>query len=1178
MVTQKQTKTIDFSNVNSQDNQQFIQSSSPVGEKPKIFNRYTKADQLSETINKLPTNWSLTPIGDNKAPYRNSWQSEPKLNLTTIEAAINGEERISKKGNRFKFYALGAGLRTGDYSDGLIAIDFDGESSHRLWLAIRGAHPELETVSWTSGRPGRQQILLQIPDCYREFLKNFTKISITEYLGLKTNKKEQLEFRYNEMQSVLPPSYHPKTGEYKWINDPFTHEVALAPNWLCEFVINSFTKVERSKAERSQERLTRLAENRERFKQLTNWELEDLVLSALNHIDPDCDYQTWLQVGMALHSFDSGKLHEFDRWSSGGSKYKGSREIALKWRSFSGGSIGIGTLFHYAKDYGFEFPKREFKQWIDPSEPDPEAYREYIERENELQLIALYSDSFKCDEWLSSKIVKFNKYIQKISKGFDYKAPKTLEQTIRENSKACKHDVKYKYHLNDDSAPPIPNSENWEKLRIYRPLKIRFTKGSLRQLHYDLMAQGWKVVIDISRTGTGKTHNWGEIANDSGDRRYWLVNPQHSNPNTITWSEAVNLEPRHGQIEMLNGEAILIGNCSRSKLFEAAYKKNLNLYSAGKNPICQACSNYFNCHQEPGMFIHERKWAIASGQSLRCDINQLPLDYEYFNDVLLLDEFTAWYSGVKTVDVYLKDFDRTINDFERDNPKLSEQIRPVFRHLRELFDRQNLGYYGWDSAEVRDYLKPKLSEVEIDYKLLEDAIYFYEQKMLKVFAKRDTSDLKKEIKQATGKKKDFLSWVEKSIKSLDKYESLQAVEDLPTNWLYLLLLIVDSNENTTVRFTGKKFVFTTKNQDYDKVWNQAKQIVILDATAYLPHISKVLNKSVNQFAVIEQECAPIKNLTINIVNTKGTKSNQFSDTAIARCQHLIDTITSNKQKTGLITHKELKEHFLDHPRLALTGHWFKDNRGSNDFRSFNQLIAIGSPNQNIGAITDACYCLGLDFQDYYNHLKQAEVVQMVGRQRADLNPDQHHSVYYLNSDDHELTIAGLAKYGYQDINILDAATVTPLAGTNQQKRILEVLATGFALHQSGERVTQENIAKKLGFSTEGLRKAVNLKFSSIKKLITMLAGKFTPTEPIDDLRRTCLGWLKKLFSQPVEDNDLLLVAAALGIDDERQSSSAEQIMQYLEAMSLPPDKVFKILVHLIQSNTVFRPPPLEFSP
>ena len=62
-------------------------------------------------------------------------------------------------------------------------------------------------------------------------------------------------------------------------------------------------------------------------------------LSALvGVLDPDRDYDSWVQGGMAIFYETGGSadgLAMFDLWSSRGRKYKGFREIADKWKSFS---------------------------------------------------------------------------------------------------------------------------------------------------------------------------------------------------------------------------------------------------------------------------------------------------------------------------------------------------------------------------------------------------------------------------------------------------------------------------------------------------------------------------------------------------------------------------------------------------------------------------------------------------------------------------------------------------------------------------------------------------------------------------------------------------------------------------------------------------------------------------
>ena len=64
---------------------------------------------------------------------------------------------------------------------------------------------------------------------------------------------------------------------------------------------------------------------------------EQQLEEALTHISPDCEYQTWVNIGMALHHETEGASFGFDLWndwSAGGSKYTSEAELAGKWVGF----------------------------------------------------------------------------------------------------------------------------------------------------------------------------------------------------------------------------------------------------------------------------------------------------------------------------------------------------------------------------------------------------------------------------------------------------------------------------------------------------------------------------------------------------------------------------------------------------------------------------------------------------------------------------------------------------------------------------------------------------------------------------------------------------------------------------------------------------------------------------
>jgi Bifunctional DNA primase/polymerase, N-terminal/AAA domain/Primase C terminal 1 (PriCT-1) len=188
-------------------------------------NNFNKLNQIRKTelitaLSSLPPQWQLTPVGSNKAPYRKAWQSE------TLERSAIATEIKSDR-------AKGYGLLTGTKCGGILAIDADGEAAHEL-LARHGELPP--TVAFTSGKPGRCQYLFRVEQEYWDIIKT-TKLNT----GVKGDdgKDQLLELRWDGCQSVLPPSVHPQTGRYQWVNSPDSVEIAECPIWVIDLMLNS---------------------------------------------------------------------------------------------------------------------------------------------------------------------------------------------------------------------------------------------------------------------------------------------------------------------------------------------------------------------------------------------------------------------------------------------------------------------------------------------------------------------------------------------------------------------------------------------------------------------------------------------------------------------------------------------------------------------------------------------------------------------------------------------------------------------------------------------------------------------------------------------------------------------------------------------------------------------------
>jgi hypothetical protein len=91
---------------------------------------------------------------------------------------------------------------------------------------------------------------------------------------------------------------------------------------------------------------------------------------ALRYLNPDCEYQRWLEIGMALHDATEGSAAGLDLWdcwsrgdfAGGGAacgRYPGAEELTRKWASLGGRDrsaqpITLASVFAWAREAGWD--------------------------------------------------------------------------------------------------------------------------------------------------------------------------------------------------------------------------------------------------------------------------------------------------------------------------------------------------------------------------------------------------------------------------------------------------------------------------------------------------------------------------------------------------------------------------------------------------------------------------------------------------------------------------------------------------------------------------------------------------------------------------------------------------------------------------------------------------------
>ena len=93
--------------------------------------------------------------------------------------------------------------------------------------------------------------------------------------------------------------------------------------------------------------------------------MTDNILDALEHLDAaDCDYEEWLEVGIALKT-EGYSVDTWDSWSRSDSRYR-EGECERKWAGFGEIPDGVtgGTIIHIAEQHGYKREDNGF-DWDD---------------------------------------------------------------------------------------------------------------------------------------------------------------------------------------------------------------------------------------------------------------------------------------------------------------------------------------------------------------------------------------------------------------------------------------------------------------------------------------------------------------------------------------------------------------------------------------------------------------------------------------------------------------------------------------------------------------------------------------------------------------------------------------------------------------------------------------------
>ncbi|WP_052754581.1 PriCT-2 domain-containing protein [Calothrix sp. 336/3] len=842
-------------------------------------------------------------------------------------------------------------------------------------------------------------------------------------------------------------------------------DTTLPKEWITEAIAT----VEREKIEFEQ-RLAEFEKRKNELKQLADiegWNQDELIQQALDCIPPRLpgsgNYQECLTVLMALNDHYGAVEGEAiaERWSP---SIKGTTwNISAKFRSFAastGKRVTVGSLFHIAKQYGFRFPTKVF---YNQPKGDRLCSREQWEvKHGWRELVAACSKEY-------GRICNL------------FKAPKTQGNGL---------------HLRPDADEKNPTSQARGEVQYYQP-------GDRLATWQQLAKEGKKYILDISQAGTGKSHTTAQAQpGDFNVDKLFYISNDHRNPTIDGLRDWTDLPSRHNGL-IQDGDRVrhpktgetpnLPGNCHRSHLFRILASKGFSEVNTESsiNPICGTCPLSHICkgvtaQPQPGAsFRHDRAIALQNNR-IRAHLDTVPQlktdspdgEISQKKNGAFIDEVSRQLNPINEISISLHEFDSSLMQLQTDLPEVWEVIKPIALKIRPSLSGDTPitqdTRHGWNHNQLLEAIGniPDLTNVIEQLQSIQpdiaDLVKDADSVSLQCLDKKCKPKKSKETQpettsndvETTQKEYNNLKLTLKYIRSKFRTEASQEtrenLKNLPSNWLTPLLEILSGSVSGAIRIKNGELILNIKNERQPNIIKSFDFVVMMDATANVDELALMLGIKPEEITVISELQPDYNNLKIHQINDMGLMGKDRSPTASKRLEALRTELGDRHQSLGVIDHLAVK--------ADDDGYWFVSNRGSNEYLKNDALLLIGSPRQNIGALQQKYITLTGDrnidrespgFAAFVQNQLQAEIIQGVGRLRANRRPNEQLTCYLVSNLDLSFLVE---KYPGATAVKSEAFIITPKAGTPTQQTRHTIMQAFKDLKTRGEKITQQAIA------------------------------------------------------------------------------------------------------------------------
>lgn len=578
-------------------------------------------------------------------------------------------------------------------------------------------------------------------------------------------------------------------------------------------------------------------------------------------------------------------------------------------------------------------------------------------------------------------------------------------------------------------------------------------------------------VLDRSHTGSGKSNSVPQL--------YDLVylSTDYKNPTIEEIKEFPEMPPRsqyglfdvNGKIKNDPPESerdypISEGNCINATAIKRLAAKGYDV--SEDNPICAMCDKRKECSSEKGWFKFEQKQAIAKfkfERRLRAHPQQIKPDL--VRDTTLIFDEASRVSFKKEIPISKNDIIKKRLDIHESSysPEQKAKIIEFLKYLEKLLDfdfAQSLAnnetegkhqkFYGLNHFQIMDN-SPTLTDDDI-----KPFIAFHDELTSLWDCDGDNTPIS------------------------------ERVEKLSNNWFIPLLMALKENDHEQGILSlnsSCKLQLVIQNDHLKNLVNSAKNCIFFDATAYPKDIEAIFG--VSNLITIREKQPKSSNLTVNVINTTGMRSNQYSDSTVARIKVFRNQerhqANKNNQNMKVITNKRYRDD------LEADGHFGADERGSNEFLDCDRLNIIGGNYSHIGDLKNDYLLLygSLDgFEQWYFEQWASNIIQTTGRLRSHRRNVPLEINFVGSFDDNQFDFLKDCFEGIK-LNYLDMIDVCPEAASKGEKSKRDTVVAMYELLKKGVRLTQKQVASMVGISQQAvskISKALNLNWKDFKDL------------------------------------------------------------------------------------------------